>query len=154
MVIHNGLQFDFQEDFKMAASHGTGEDGDVLGVPEVVDDTFDGGTGAAPVELSLQGEVRHIIRSEAACDVGNLIAGGRVALAVGVPEVGQLPGSPACRGGDVGRVARHIDELLAVGRVGLVEVLALIDGGCEGIVSREGNVPVCRQLQLCGEVGL
>ena len=148
------LQFYFEEEFVVAASHRAGEDGDVLGVQEVVDHALDGGALAAQPQLPLQREMAHVIGQEAARDAADLVAGGGEAFAVGVPLVGELPAAPAGCGREVGRVSRHIDELLAVGRVGLVEVTALVDGRRVGVVAHQGEMPVGVQLHLSGEGGL
>lgn len=93
----------------MAASHRAREYGDILRIQQVIDCELECAAGLAQQELALQHHIVHIIGLEATRDVLHLVAGGRIALAVAVPLVGEAPRAPFGAGIDVGgmqRVAR------------------------------------------------
>ena len=96
--------------------------------------------------MFLERQVAHVIGLETACDAANLVAGGGVAFAVGVPLVDERPRAPLETGGEVGGMKGYVDELLAERRVGGIEVFALIDGGGIGVVASERELPGVGQL--------
>ena len=96
----------------------------------------------SPLELLLQRDVVHVVGAQASRDEADFVARRGEALAVVSPLVAHRPRPPSEHSREVGRVARHIDELLAVGGIVAVALFALVDRGREGIVGRQRQAPL------------